>query len=70
MEMTAGLKLRTLHWDFVGSLEPPRVVSCRTEEALGKGNVFGQVTIRFHTQQLSTKAVNRLGLFFEQVDSL
>lgn len=52
--MTAGLKLRTLRWDFAGSLEPPRVVSCRTEEALGKGNVFGQVTIRFHTQQVSS----------------
>ncbi|KAM3180027.1 hypothetical protein ACTXT7_017108, partial [Hymenolepis weldensis] len=36
IEMIGGLKLRTLHWDFAGSLEPPRVVSCRTEEALGK----------------------------------
>ncbi|VDO13689.1 unnamed protein product [Rodentolepis nana] len=52
-EMTDGLKLRTLRWNFVGSLEPPRIVSCRTEEALGKGNMFGQVTVRFHTQQVS-----------------
>ncbi|KAL5112465.1 putative 39S ribosomal protein L45 mitochondrial [Taenia crassiceps] len=34
VEMTEGLKLRTLHWEFAGSLEPPRVVSCRTEEAM------------------------------------
>uniref|UniRef100_A0A915EZ30 Large ribosomal subunit protein mL45 n=1 Tax=Echinococcus canadensis TaxID=519352 RepID=A0A915EZ30_9CEST len=51
VEMTEGLKLRTLHWKFTGSLEPPRVVSCRIEEAMGKGNMFGQVTVRFHTQQ-------------------
>ncbi|VDK34316.1 unnamed protein product [Taenia asiatica] len=51
VEMTEGLKLRTLHWEFVGSLEPPRVVSCRTEEAMGRDNMFGQVTVRFHTQQ-------------------
>ncbi|KAM7540935.1 hypothetical protein Aperf_G00000026419 [Anoplocephala perfoliata] len=51
-EMTEGLKLRTLHWLFAGSIEPPRVVSCRTEEAIGKGNMFGQVTVRFHTQQI------------------
>lgn len=50
--MTEGLKLRTLHWEFAGSLEPPRVVSCRTEEAMGKDNMFGQVTVRFHTQQV------------------
>ncbi|KAL5970034.1 putative 39S ribosomal protein L45 mitochondrial [Taenia solium] len=52
VEMTEGLKLRTLHWEFVGGLEPPRVVSCRTEEAMGRDNMFGQVTVRFHTQQI------------------
>ncbi|MTV28999.1 hypothetical protein FTX61_27060, partial [Nitriliruptoraceae bacterium ZYF776] len=52
VEMIEGLRLRTLHWEFAGSLEPPRVVSCRTEEAMSRGNVFGQVTVRFHTQQV------------------
>ncbi len=52
-EMTQGLHLRTLHWQFKESLEPPRVVNCRTEEILGKGNMFAQVTVRFHTEQVS-----------------
>ncbi|VDN14988.1 unnamed protein product [Dibothriocephalus latus] len=50
--MTDGLRLRTLHWEFGGSLEPPRVVSMRTEEAIGKDNIFAQVTVRFLTQQV------------------
>ncbi|BHF59672.1 39S ribosomal protein L45, mitochondrial [Sparganum proliferum] len=52
VEMTDGLRLRTLHWQFKGSLEPPRVVSMRTEEAIGKDNIFAQVTVRFLTQQV------------------
>ena len=53
-EMTEGLKLRTLQWKFAGSIEPPRVISCRTEQTMGKDNMFGQVTVRFHTQQVSS----------------
>ncbi|VDL97548.1 unnamed protein product [Schistocephalus solidus] len=52
VEMTDGLRLRTLEWQFKGSLEPPRVVSMRTEEAIGKDNIFAQVTVRFLTQQV------------------
>ncbi|CAL8091760.1 unnamed protein product [Calicophoron daubneyi] len=50
-EMTTGLKFRTLRWNFIQSIEPPRVVQVRTQELMAKDNLFGQVTVRFHTQQ-------------------
>lgn len=43
---------KTIHWKFVKSLEPPRVVHARCTEMITKENVFGQITVRFHTQQI------------------
>lgn len=51
VEMTNGLDLRTVEWKFHGSIEPPRVVYVRAEEVMSKSNLYGQVTVRFHTQQ-------------------
>ncbi|KAF5404741.1 Mitochondrial ribosomal protein L45 [Paragonimus heterotremus] len=51
-EMTNGLRFRTLRWQFIASIEPPRVVRIRTQEMLTKDNLFAQVTVRFHTQQV------------------
>lgn len=43
---------KTIHWKFVKSLEPPRVVHARCTEMITKENIFGQLTVRFHTQQI------------------
>ncbi|PSN42013.1 putative 39S ribosomal protein L45 [Blattella germanica] len=43
---------KTIHWKFVKSLEPPRVVHARCTDVISKDNIFGQVTVRFHTQQI------------------
>merc|ERR1740128_689382 len=37
---------------FIKSLEPPKVVHARHAEIVSKDNMFGQVTVRFHTQQV------------------
>jgi large subunit ribosomal protein L45 len=42
----------TMYWEFVKTLEAPRVVHVRTGDILVKGNIFGQVTIRFFSQQV------------------
>lgn len=42
---------KTIHWKFIKSLEPPRVVHSRCTHVISKENVYGQVTVRFHTQQ-------------------
>ncbi|KMQ85282.1 putative 39s ribosomal protein mitochondrial [Lasius niger] len=43
---------KTIHWKFLESLEPARVVHARTTDLITKENVFAQLTVRFHTQQI------------------
>ncbi|XP_015110350.1 probable 39S ribosomal protein L45, mitochondrial [Diachasma alloeum] len=42
---------KTIHWKFIQSLTLPRVVHARCTDIITKDNVFGQITVRFHTQQ-------------------
>lgn len=51
-EINHNTLFKTIHWKFLKSLEPPRVVYARCAEVFSKDNIFGQVTVRFHTQQL------------------
>lgn len=51
-EMMFQTKRKTIHWKFIKSLEPPKVVHARHAEIVSKDNMFGQVTVRFHTQQI------------------
>ncbi|KAG9333668.1 hypothetical protein JZ751_010738 [Albula glossodonta] len=51
-EMVRGNRYKTLHWAFVESLEPPRLVHARCPEMVSKGNLYGQVTIRMHSRQV------------------
>ena len=44
---------KTIRWDFIKSLEPPRVMQVRTAPVLQKDNVFAQVTVRFNSQQVN-----------------
>jgi len=50
-EMMNMTKRKTVRWNFIKSLEPPRVVHVRHAEVFDKENIFGQLTVRFHTQQ-------------------
>lgn len=50
-EMIYNVKDKTIHWQFLKSLEVPRVVHARCTDIVSKENIYGQVTIRFHTQQ-------------------
>lgn len=50
-EMMYNTKFTTIHWEFLKSLEPPRVVHVRQTNLISKENIFAQVTVRFHTQQ-------------------
>lgn len=51
-EMMHNVMNKTIHWKFLGSLEPPRVVHARCTNIISKENIFAQVTVRFHTQQM------------------
>lgn len=50
-EMMHNMKDKTIRWKFLKSLEPPKLIHARCTEMISKENVFGQVTVRFHTQQ-------------------
>lgn len=50
-EMMHNMKDKTVHWKFLKSLEPPQVIHARCTDIITKENIFGQITVRFHTQQ-------------------
>ncbi|XP_067824863.1 39S ribosomal protein L45, mitochondrial [Heptranchias perlo] len=50
-DMVRGNRYKTIRWKFLHSLEAPRVVHVRCPDMVHKGNLYGQVTVRFHTQQ-------------------
>ncbi|XP_069763125.1 large ribosomal subunit protein mL45 [Narcine bancroftii] len=50
-DMVRGNRFKTIRWKFLRSLEAPKVVHVRCPDMVSKGNVYGQVTVRFHTQQ-------------------
>ncbi|KAL0117721.1 hypothetical protein PUN28_008847 [Cardiocondyla obscurior] len=51
-KMTHNIMNKTIHWKFLESLEPARLVHARTTDVLTKENIFAQLTVRFHTQQV------------------
>lgn len=50
-EFRHNAALKTIRWKFLESLEPPRIVHARCTDVISKENIFGQVTVRFHTRQ-------------------
>ncbi|XP_078331756.1 large ribosomal subunit protein mL45-like [Crassostrea virginica] len=59
-QMTKGMMDKTLQWEFIESLEQPKVVSAGVGSVLSKDNIFGQLTVRFHTLQ-KLAIYNRFG---------
>jgi large subunit ribosomal protein L45 len=51
-EITHNMQLRTVHWKFLHSIEPPKVVYARCTDVVTKENIFAQVTCRFFTKQI------------------
>ncbi|XP_067614513.1 large ribosomal subunit protein mL45 [Eurosta solidaginis] len=51
-EMMHNIRDKTIHWRFLQSLEPPKLVHARVTDMITKDNLFAQVTVRFHTQQM------------------
>jgi len=50
-EMMYMAKRKTIRWNYIKSIEPPRVVHARHADIITKDNMFGQLTVRFHSQQ-------------------
>lgn len=52
-EVIHNIENKTIHWKFIKNIELPRVVHARCTDVVSKENVFGQTTVRFHTQQVT-----------------
>lgn len=50
-EVTLNMLYKTIHWKFLDTIEPPRVVHARCTDVIQKENVFAQITCRFFTKQ-------------------
>lgn len=51
-KMTQNVRHKTVRWQLLRSLEPARVVHVRHTDLISKENLYAQVTVRLHTQQL------------------
>lgn len=51
-EMLYRLDRKTIHWKWMGNLEPPKFVKATVIPGIDGLATFGQVTIRFHSQQV------------------
>lgn len=51
-EALHNIERKTIRWAFIKEIELPRVVHARTTHIITKENIFAQLTIRFHTQQV------------------
>lgn len=51
-EVLNNVKNKTIRWKFIKSIEPPQVAHVRVTEVISKENIFAQITVRFHTQQV------------------
>lgn len=58
--VTKDAKRKTIRWNYHGCLEPPRAVHVRQTDVITKDNIFAQITVRFHTQQVNNKFFCRL----------
>lgn len=43
---------KTIRWKYLKDIELPRIVQARTTDIITKENIFSQLTVRFHTQQV------------------
>ncbi|XP_014278875.1 large ribosomal subunit protein mL45 [Halyomorpha halys] len=50
-EVVNNIGDKTIHWEFLESIELPRVVHVRCTDVITKENIFSQITVRFHTKQ-------------------
>lgn len=50
--MTHMAQRKTIRWKYLKTLEPPGT-HARHAEIVSKDNMFGQLTVRFHSQQFA-----------------
>lgn len=50
--LRAEFRNKQFMWEFVKEIERPRIVNARVAPLTTKDNLYGQVVVRLHTQQV------------------
>lgn len=60
-EIMHNIENKTIRWKYIKNIELPRIVHARVTHIIAKENLFAQLTVRFHTQQVTIAySTNRL----------
>lgn len=51
-EILHNIENKTIHWKYIKNIELPRIVHARWTHVISRENIFAQLTVRFHTQQV------------------
>lgn len=51
-EICHNIDSKTINWKYLKDVELPRIVHARCTDVITKENIFAQVTVRFHSQQV------------------
>ncbi|KAB0795662.1 hypothetical protein PPYR_09723 [Photinus pyralis] len=51
-EILNNIANKTIRWKFLKNIELPRVAHARCTDVITKENIFAQITVRFHSQQV------------------
>ena len=51
--MWTTMKYKTLKWELVNYIDPPKISHLATREMANQSELFGQVTVRFHSKQVN-----------------
>lgn len=51
-EILHNIQNKTVRWKYIKNIELPRIVHARCTNIVSKENIFAQLTVRFHTQQV------------------
>lgn len=58
-EVMHNTKNKTIRWKYLKEIELPRIVQARSTQVITQDNIFAQVTVRFHSQQVINHVVNK-----------
>lgn len=52
-EVVHNIQNQTIRWRYIKDIEEPRIVHARQTNVITNDNIFGQITVRFHSQQVN-----------------
>jgi len=61
---------KKLHWRFVKEVDRPRIVHARVASVFDNDNLYAQVTVRMHTEQVRNHVLFKSTIYLKFIFSL